>query len=102
MSVVVVVTAYPKAEHRGAVIAAFKKATGQVHQEPGVEVYALHEGPDLLVMIEKYESEEARSQHAKRPALADLLTALDGKLRGRLDVQVLTPHPFADPRKGAL
>jgi quinol monooxygenase YgiN len=93
MSVVVVVTAVPLPEHRGTVIAAFEKAIARVHQEPGVERYALHEGPDRLVMIEKYESEEARSAHTQRPALADLPSTLDGKLRSRLDAQVLTPHP---------
>jgi quinol monooxygenase YgiN len=100
MSVVVIVTAFPAPEHRDKVIAAFETAITQVHSEPGVERYALHEGPDRLVMIEKYESEQARSEHAKRPALAHLLAALDGKLTGRLDVQVLTPHPFGNPDKG--
>jgi quinol monooxygenase YgiN len=102
MSVVVVVTVLPAAEHRDEVIAAFEKAITSVHAEPGVEVYALHEGSDRLVMIEKYESAEARTEHGRRPALADLLSALDGKLTAPLDVQVLTPHPFGDPRKGAV
>jgi quinol monooxygenase YgiN len=62
MSVVVIVTAFPAPEHRDKVIAAFETAITQVHSEPGVERYALHEGPDRLVMIEKYESEQARSE----------------------------------------
>ena len=57
MSVVVVATAHPIEEHRAEVIAAFETAIARVHDEPGVERYALHEGPDRLVMIEKYESE---------------------------------------------
>jgi quinol monooxygenase YgiN len=73
-----------------------------VHEEPGVELCALHEGRDRLVMIEKYESEEARSVHLKGAALADLLSALKGKLISRLDAQVLVPHPAGDARKGAL
>ena len=44
---------------------AFKTAIARVHGEPGVELYALHEGRDRLVMIEKYESERARAEHAK-------------------------------------
>ena len=102
MSVVVVVTAFPVPEHRDAVIAAFETAITRVHEEPGVERYALLEGPDRLMMIEKYESAEARSDHARRPALADLISALDGRLSGRLDVQVLEPHPYGDPRKGTV
>lgn len=102
MSVVVVVTIFPAPERRDEAIAAFETAIIQVHNEPGVELYALHEGPDRLVMIEKYESQEARSEHAKRPALAELLSTLEGKLSGGLDVQVLRPHPFGDPQKGAV
>src|SRR5215469_3624532 len=94
MSVVQVVTAFPIAEHRADVIAAFEAASARVHNEPGVELYALLEGPDRLVMIEKYESEQARSEHIKsaRP-LGDLRSALEGKLTSGLDAQVLTPHP---------
>ena len=102
MSIVVVATAFPVPEHRAEVIAAFEAAIARVHDEPGVELYALHEGPDRLVMIEKYESEQARSEHAKGAALADLRSALKGKLSSGLDVQVLVPHPAGDARKGAL
>jgi len=102
VSVVVVVTAFPAPERRGEVIAAFEKAIAQVHDEPGVELYALHEGPDRLVMIEKYASAQARSEHSKRPALADLLSAVAGKLSSDLDVQVLEPHPAGDTHKGVL
>jgi quinol monooxygenase YgiN len=102
MSVVVVVTAFPVPEHRAKVIAAFEKAIARVHGEPGVELYALHEGRDRLVMIEKYESEQARSEHLQGAALADLRTALEGKLRTGLDAHVLVPHPAGNPQKGAL
>ena len=103
MSVVQVVTAFPIPVHRAEVVAAFEAAIAQVHNEPGVELYALLEGPDRLVMIEKYESAQARSEHIKsaRP-LADLRSALEGKLTSGLDAQVLTPHPAGTPQKGAL
>ncbi|HEX7995333.1 MAG TPA: hypothetical protein VF506_15525 [Streptosporangiaceae bacterium] len=74
----------------------------RVHDEPDVERYALHEGRDRLVMIEEYESELVRSEHAKGAALADLLSALEGKLSSRLDAQVLAPHPAGNAQKGAL
>jgi quinol monooxygenase YgiN len=89
MSVVVVVTALPIPEHRTDAIAAFETAINQVHKEPGVELHALHEGPDLLVMIEKYESAEARAEHSKGADLANLRSALQGKLSRPLDVQAL-------------
>ena len=102
MSIVLVVTAFPIPEHRAEVIAAFEAAIARVHDEPGVELYALHEGRDRLVMIEKYASEQARSQHSKGAALADLRSALEGKLSSDLDVQVLMPHPAGNTQKGAL
>ena len=102
MSVIVVVTAFPDPEHRAEVIAAFEAAIARVHGEPGVELYALHEGPDRLVMIEKYESEQARSEHLKGATLASLRSALEGKLSSGLDVQVLVPHPAGNAQQGAL
>jgi quinol monooxygenase YgiN len=95
MSVVVLVTIFPEPEHRAEVITAVEKAVIQVDDEPGVEFYALYEGEDRLVMIEQYESAQARAEHAKRPALAELLSAFEGKLTRKLDVQVLTPHAAA-------
>jgi quinol monooxygenase YgiN len=103
MNVVIVATAFPAPEHRAEVIEAFETAIARVHEdEPGVELYALHEGPDRLVMIEKYESEEARAAHSKGAPLADLRAALDGKLSRPLEAQVLVPHPAGDQQKGAL
>ena len=102
MSVVVVVTAFPVPEHRTEVVAAFEAAITRVHDEPGVEQYALHEGRDRLVMIEKYESEQARSEHLAGAALADLRSALEGKLSSGLDVQALVPHLAGSAQKGAV
>ena len=45
VSVVVVVTAFRVPGHRAEVIAAFEAAIARVHDEPGVELYALREGP---------------------------------------------------------
>ena len=42
MSVVAVATAFPNPEHRAEVIAAVETAIARVHDEPGVELYALH------------------------------------------------------------
>ena len=53
-------------------------------------------------MIEKYESEQARSQHLHGEALAGLRSALAGKLSTGLDAQVLAPHPAGHAPTGAL
>lgn len=66
------------------------------------KLYALHEGRDRLVMIDKYEPEQARSEHRKGAALADLRPALEGKLSSDLDAQVPVPHPAGNAQKGAV
>jgi quinol monooxygenase YgiN len=101
-AVIIVATAYPKPADKAEVIAAFKAAIAAVHEtEPGCELYALHEGPDRLVMIEKYTSQDAFQEHVGGTGLAGLRAALEGKLAAPMDVQILTPHP-AGTSKGAL
>ncbi len=72
MSVVVVATIVPKPEHRDEVIAAFRDTIEQVHDEDGCELYALHEAPDRLIMVEKWSSQEALGVHSKSANLAAL------------------------------
>jgi quinol monooxygenase YgiN len=102
MSVVVVATIVPLAEHRDEVIAAFQEAVKQVHDEDGCELYALHEAPDRLVMIEKWTSLEALGTHSKSPALAAMNPKLAGKVAGAPEIIVLNQLAAGDPAKGAL
>jgi quinol monooxygenase YgiN len=102
-AVIIVATAFPIPEHRAEVIAAFETAIARVHDdEPGCELYALHEAPDRLVMIEKYASQDAMAEHLKGGGLAGLRAALDGKLSTPIDVQTLAAHPAGTAAKGAL
>jgi quinol monooxygenase YgiN len=103
MSVVVVATIVPVPEHRAEVIATFKQTIATVHaQDDGCELYALHEGKDRLVMIEKWTTAEALATHGQGPALQQLTVALAGKLAGAPDVQVLRPHPAGNSELGTL
>ena len=102
MSVIVIATICPDPAHRDEVTAACEETVKRVHAEPGVERYALQEGPDRLVIIEKYASDQARTDHNNDSALAALATALHGKLTRELDAQVLHPHPAGDPAKGTI
>lgn len=103
MSVIVVATVYPAPEHRSEVIAAFIDAINEVHtHDHGCEFYALHENDDRLVMIEKWVSAEALEVHSAGDALKELTQRIDGKIVGRLDVQVLRPHPAGTPQQGSL
>jgi quinol monooxygenase YgiN len=92
---VVVVTAFPVLGHRAEVIAAFETAIARVRGEPGVELYALHEGRRRLVMIEKYESERARAEHAKGaawPACGRLWTASSAAVSTRRSASRTRPE----------
>lgn len=103
MSVVVVATIIPLPEHRSDVVAAIESVIARVHKEdPGCETYALHEGRDRLVMIEKWAGKEALQAHGGGPATAALKAALDGKLEAPIDLQILKPHPAGTARQGVL
>jgi quinol monooxygenase YgiN len=102
MSVVVVATIVPLAEHRDEVIAAFKETIKQVHDEDGCELYALNEAADRLIMIEKWASPEALRTHSKGAALAALNPRLAGKLAGAPEVIVLQQVAAGDAAKGTV
>ncbi len=100
--VVVVATIVPLPEHRDRVIDAFRAVIPKVHEEPGCQLYALHEGTDRLVMIEKWSSQEALDVHLAGPALAELGATFAGALAGAPDVQVVTAVPAGTDALGAL
>ena len=102
-AVVVVATIRPRPGHRTEVIAALEKAIAETHaNDAGCLLYALHEGEDRLVMIEKWASADALAAHSRGAALAELTQALDGRTEGPLDVQILQPHPAGTATQGAL
>ena len=101
-AVIVVATVIPIPEQRQEVIDAFVDVIPRVHAEEGCDLYALNEGSDRLVMIEKWASAEALDAHARGPLLAELQTRLAGRLIGGLEVQVLTAHPAGTDGQGLL
>ncbi|GAA3286320.1 putative quinol monooxygenase [Arthrobacter citreus] len=101
MSLVIVATMYPKPEFRDDVVATLEEVIGRVHAEDsGCELYSLNEGRDRLVMIEKWASPEDLQAHSVSPAFQALTAALEGKLAGEMDVQVLQPHPAGTAEQG--
>lgn len=102
MSVVVVATIVPKPEHRHEVIEALSATIEQVHGEDGCELYALHEAPDRLVLIEKWGSADALGVHGKSKAIADLYPKLTGKIDPAPPLVILQPVPAGDTTKGQL
>jgi len=103
MSIVVVAAIRPLPEHRAEVIETLARTVARVHSEDrGCELYALHEGDDQLVMIEKWATADLLAAHSKSPAFVELTEQLDGKLSGDLDVRILRPHPAGTAEQGQL
>ena len=103
MSIVVVATILPKAEHRDEVVAALEAVIPRVHAEDaGCELYAMHEGPDRIVMIEKWSDADALAAHGQSDALAELGGRLTGLLAAPSDVQMLHARPAGRPEFGQL
>ena len=102
MSVVVVATLTPKPDQVDAVREAILAAVPKVHDEPGCELYAVHEGKGDFVMVERWESPEALKVHGTAEALTTL-GGQPGHHRRRLElVGELTAVPAGDPVKGAV
>jgi quinol monooxygenase YgiN len=102
VSVVVVATITPKPDQVDAVREAILAAVPKVHDEPGCELYAVHEGRGEFVMVERWESADALKVHGTAEALTTLGGQLAGKLAGAPVVTRLTAVPAGDPVKGAV
>jgi quinol monooxygenase YgiN len=102
MTIVIVATIFPAPEHYDEVTAAFDAAVPDVHTEPGCELYALHDLPGQLVLIEKWTSPEALDDHRTAPAFLALGPKIEGKLARPTEVQYLDPRPRGIPAQGAL
>jgi quinol monooxygenase YgiN len=101
----VVVTAYfhPRPDARDEVLAALGPAIEAVHDEPGCQLYAIHDAPDgSIVMLEKWDSAELLDAHGRGEPVARLNAALDGLLERPVEVTRLIPRPVGQPAKGAL
>ena len=102
MSIVVVATLTPKPEAVDAVREAILAAIPKVHEEPGCELYALHEADGAFVMIERWADADAMKAHGKAEPLATLGAALAGNLAAAPDIRRLTPVPAGDAGKGTV
>lgn len=103
MTVIVIATVRPLTDRRDQVVAALERAIARVHAEDyGCQLYALHEGDDRLVMIEKWSDEDALAAHGRSEAFRALTADLEGLLSEPLDVQRLRPHPVGARAQGEI
>ena len=90
MPVVVVATMKAKPESVDAVREACTNAIAAVHEEPGCQLYSLHESDGTFVFVEQWADADALKTHSTAPAIGTLFGSigelLDGAERRALGV----------------
>ena len=105
MSTPVVVTAYfhPAAGQHDQVVEVLEQAIPAVHEEPGCELYAIHDAPDgTIVMIEKWSSVGELDDHGVGEPVRTLNASLEGLLASPTEVTRLVPLPAGTDKQGQL
>jgi quinol monooxygenase YgiN len=102
MPVVVVASFTAKPESTAVVRSACMAAIEAVHDEPGCELYSLHQTGDTFVFIEQWADADALKVHGTAPAIGVLFGAIGEHLSGAPDIKMLKPVPAGDPAKGQL
>jgi quinol monooxygenase YgiN len=102
MPVVVVASFTAKPESTAVVRSACRAAIEAVHDEPGCELYSLHQTGDTFVFIEQWADADALKVHGTAPAIGVLFGAIGEHLSGAPDIKMLEPVPAGDPAKGQL
>ena len=102
MPVVVVASFTAKPESTDAVRSACLTAIEAVHDEPGCELYSLHQTGDTFVFIEHWADADALKAHGTAPAIGVLFGAIGEHLAGAPDIKMLEPIAAGDPAKGQL
>jgi quinol monooxygenase YgiN len=102
MPVVVVATLTVKPESVETVRDILTTAVGEVHKEPGCQLYSLHQSGESFVFVEQWADEEALKTHSTAPAIGKMFGAAGEHLAGAPDIKMLTPVAAGDPDKGQL
>jgi quinol monooxygenase YgiN len=102
MPVVVVATFKAKPESVDAVRDACTQAVEAVHEEPGCELYALHENDGTFVFVEQWADAGALKAHSTAPGVTTMFGAIGEHLDGAPDIKMLQPVVAGDPAKGQL
>jgi len=102
MPVVVVATMTVKPESVDTVREILTEAVEAVHDEPGCQLYSLHQSGETFVFVEQWADEEALKTHSTAPAIGKMFGAAGEHLAGSPDIKMLTPVIAGDPDKGQL
>ncbi|ABK03217.1 Antibiotic biosynthesis monooxygenase [Arthrobacter sp. FB24] len=99
---VVVVSLSPANGHREKLLAVCRKYWPGVQEEPGCELFALHEGPESFMVIERWSSRLLWEQHLATADNAALNAELAPLLAEPANVWPLTAVPIGDKSKAIL
>jgi quinol monooxygenase YgiN len=102
MPVVVVATLTVKPESVDTVRDILTKAVEEVHDEPGCQLYSLHQSGETFVFVEQWADEEALKTHSTAPAIGKMFAAAGEHLAGAPDIKMLQPVPAGTPEQGVL
>lgn len=102
MPVVVVATLIAKPDSVDTVRNACKQAVEAVHQEPGCELYSLHEADSTFIFVEQWADADALKAHSTAPAVTTLFGTVGEHLDSAPDIKVLQPIVAGDPARGQL
>jgi quinol monooxygenase YgiN len=102
MPIVVVATFTAKPESVDTVRDACKRAVDAVHEEPGCELYALHETNGTFVFVEQWADADALKAHSTAPGVTTMFGEVGDHLDGAPDIKMLQPVVAGDPSKGQL
>ena len=102
MPVVVVATLTVKSESVDTVRDILTKAVEEVHDEPGCQLYSLHQSGETFVFVEQWADEEALKTHSTAPAIGKMFAAAGEHLAGAPDIKMLQPVPAGTLEQGIL
>jgi quinol monooxygenase YgiN len=103
MPCIVIATFHPHPGKRDAVRAALEAVIPDVHEEPGCELYALHEETGgHLVLIEKWTTRELWQEHLTLEPVKRLRASLEGLLESETQVLEMYGTPAGTLHQGQL
>lgn len=102
MPITVIATLTAKPGSVDAVRDACTQAIEAVHNEPGCDLYSLHESDNTFVFVEQWSDRDALQAHSAAPAVAALFGTIGEHLDGQPDIKMLQPVVAGDPAKGQL
>lgn len=102
MPVVIVAVLPVKPESADSAREILTKAVAAVHDEPGCELYALHETDGKFIFVEQWADGDALKAHSSTPTMAAMFSDIGPHLDGAPEIIMATPVPAGDPAKGRL